>query len=662
MKSSDEGIGGEQRWFRRICRSRPLLVFGAGVAVISGVFFALTQLVPGAGSPEEFPGLLIWLPLVWSPTLAALAVTAARGEAGALLGRFARWRMSGWAWLGIATPLLVSAAAIALAGHGAHWERLTLPNLLLLTAINLILGPLGEEAGWRGFLQPRLDARLGPARAALLIAAAWALWHLPLWAVDSPHAQIPYGLFAAHVLCYSFLMSALVRGGGGSLIPAVGVHLLVNVTLGAVLVVELTSAGRWFAWTLPGYALVAALAWAAAAPRRGPLWRAAAGIAGAGVVGSALAVALAPAKVPPVRDERGRPVPGQVAAIEMPEIGGVPQAVILRGRDARLPLVLFVHGGPGTPETPMLLDLIPALADHVIVAAWEQRGAGKSLSSHVPPESLTIAQMVRDLEEVSAWLLDRFDRDRLILMGHSWGTIPAMHGLARTPERYAAYVGIGQIGDPAEGERLLHEWLVAEARQRGDRRALADLAAIGPPRKGDYDGGYRARARLGRWITRWGGAIAGRSDLRPYVRAVLTTPVYSAREKLDYLRGERFSLPLLWDEMQSHDLGVEVPRVEVPVFLFHGRHDRQTPLMTARAYLEALEAPSKTLFVFEDSAHSPIYEEPGRFLERFVRDVLPAADERGGPPAPTEAPADHGVAAPSPTERPTSIVRPGPGS
>lgn len=630
MKSS------KKRWkvgagFRHACRTRPVTVFAVLVAGLSAICFTLTRLVPGAESPERLPGTLLWLPLVWSPNIAAVLVCRARGESRALLGRFLRWRLPIRVWLGIATPLMVTAAVVviaALGGHGAHWDRLAPPALFVLIGINLVLGPLGEEAGWRGFLQPRLDARFGPARAALVIAAAWALWHLPLWAVDTPHAEIPFLLFAAHVTCYTFLMSALVRAGGGSLVPAVAVHLFVNATLGAVLVAELTTAGRWFAWTLPGYAIAAAVVWWRAAPGGAGIaanGRAAAGVVSAGAAGAVMAMLLAPAKVPPIRDEEGRPVPGQIAEIAFPTIGGVPQAVILRGRDPALPLVLFVHGGPGTPETPMLLELVPELSDHVVVAAWEQRGAGKSLSARVPPDSLTLDRMVADLEEVTDWLLERFERDRLVLMAHSWGTILAIHASARSPERYAAYVGIGQVGSPAESERLIHAWLLDEAQRRGEVRALAEIEAVGPPHGGDYREGYRGRMRLGRWITRYGGAIAGRGDLRPYVRAVLATPVYTAREKVAYVRGERFSLPRLWNEMQAQDLARAVPKVEVPVFFIHGRHDRQTPLQTARTYFDSLEAPSKAFVVFEDSAHSPIYEEPARFVSYLEGVVLPAA-------------------------------------
>jgi proline iminopeptidase len=610
--------------FRRACRARPILAYTVLVAAISAVFFALTQLVPGSSSPEQFPGFLLWLPMVWSPNIAAIVVARARGELGALWTRSTRVRLPARIWIFAALPVAFAMAlAIAATGHNAHWDRLTPLVLLFLLALNLPLGPLGEELGWRGFLQPRLDDRFGPACGALILGAIWALWHLPLWAADSPQAEIPYALFAAHVVCYSVLLSALVRRAQGSVWPAVLLHLLINVAAGAAVIVELSGLSGYFAVTLPGYALAAAWAFWTLRARPGA-WpqRAAVGALG-GAGGGVAALILTTPQVPPVLDERGRPASGHIASIERPRIGGVDQAVILRGRSDELPVLLFVHGGPGTPETPMLLDFVPELSDYVILAAWEQRGAGMSFSKSLPPESLTIAQMTRDLHEVADWLRTRFDRERIILMAHSWGTLLAVNALAESPERYTAYIGIGQLADPAASEAATYAWLVAEATRRDERRALRVLEAIGPPREGDYLGGYRDRARLGRWIARFGGAIAGRGDLAPYVRSILTTSVYGVGDKLRYLRGERFSLARLWAEMQAFDITRVVQRVEVPIVFVHGRHDWQTPLAPAQAYFERIEAPRKRLVVFDHSAHCPIFEEPDRFL-RVLREEVDA--------------------------------------
>jgi proline iminopeptidase len=617
-------------------RKRPIVAFLTLVLAISGAFLGLTQVVSGADTPEQFPGALLWLPIVWSPNIAALLVLGARGEGRDLLVRFRRFRLPLSVWLGASSPLAVAALVAVFLSDSLtpDWQALSPAAVILLLALHLVLGPLGEEGGWRGFLQPALDARLGRARAALVVGLVWASWHLPLWAFDTPHSHIPFPLFFAHVIAYGFALSALVYRAGGSVVPAVLFHWMVNVTTALAEILGLARAEVWFAWTLPFYVALAIALWGAlkvpsARESSAVFWRRAtlgvlASAAGAGA-GLLWATAFARPHVPPVRDQLGRLVPGHVAHIEYPDIGGVPQAVVLRGLSESLPLVLFVHGGPGTPETPMLLELVPELSEVAVLASWEQRGAGKSFARSKPaPETLSIDQMTRDLLEVTEWLLHRYQRERLVLMAHSWGTVLAMHAMDQHPERYTAYVAIGQVADPVASEAAIYEWALAEARARGDDEALRDIEDIGPPRGGDYEDGVEGRMRLGRWIVRWGGALSGRSDLWPLIGAVLRSPVYGLGEKVAYLRGEAFSLSHLWHEMQTHDLPRAVRRVDVPLYFVHGRHDRQTPLEQARSYFEAIEAPLKAMFVFERSAHSPLFEEPGRFVSLLRDEILPA--------------------------------------
>lgn len=257
-----------QNAFQGACHNSPLTTFLLLVAAISGGMFVLALVIPGAQSPEGFPGFVVWLPMVWSPNIAAFLVAQGRGELRALLTRLVPRKAPRRVWALSSAPLAVAAlvAAVAVAtGQSAHFDKLGPMVLLLLFAINLPLGPLGVELGWRGLLQPRLDARFGAARAAAVLGGIWALWHLPLWMIESPQSEIPFLLFAAHVVCYSFTLSALVRRASGGLLPAVVFHLLVNAVTGVVAIAELADPPTWFAWSLPGYFVVAAGSWRALA-------------------------------------------------------------------------------------------------------------------------------------------------------------------------------------------------------------------------------------------------------------------------------------------------------------------------------------------------------------------------------------------------------------
>jgi proline iminopeptidase len=106
------------------------------------------------------------------------------------------------------------------------------------------------------------------------------------------------------------------------------------------------------------------------------------------------------------------------------DINGTEQFILLRGRDATKPVMLFLHGGPGTPETPFIRKWNPGIEEHVVMAMWEQRGAGKSFSSHINPKSMTTVQFIEDACEVTQYLRKRFGTDKIMLAGHSWGGVP----------------------------------------------------------------------------------------------------------------------------------------------------------------------------------------------------------------------------------------------
>lgn len=202
--------------------------------------------------------LPLLLPMVWGPTLAAGVLWRLEGTLRTNLKAFLR-RATLFAWLGALSPLVFLVVAVVLRPPVE-----SVPPLLwaLMVAMNLILGPLGEEAGWRGFLLPRLVPTLGALRAALVVGVIWAVWHLPLWFIDSPQAAIPFGVFAATTLCFSVVLTALWRAAPQALGPCVLFHLVVNVVANALEVMGVVSAADGFVWLLPGYvALALGAAW-----------------------------------------------------------------------------------------------------------------------------------------------------------------------------------------------------------------------------------------------------------------------------------------------------------------------------------------------------------------------------------------------------------------
>lgn len=321
-----------------------------------------------------------------------------------------------------------------------------------------------------------------------------------------------------------------------------------------------------------------------------------------------------PARTPAFTDENGRVLSGSVAEIASVEINGAKQWLIIRGRDVTNPVLLFLHGGPGTPETPFLHRFNRDLEDDFVVVSWEQRGAGKSFSPRPPAESMSLDQLIADTHEITRYLKDRFGQERVYLMGHSWGTLLGMRVAVRHREDYHALVAVSQISHAIREQKAIFDWLLDRAGEDDNRRALRQLEPMAE--RLDAPLPLEDMSVLLSWVDHYGGgAFQGRKSFGDLLRTVLTTPVYTLAEKINYLRGEKFSLEHLYEEVAQVDLFSEIDRVDLPVYFLHGRHDYQVPMTVAYDFYRHLDTPRKRFVVFEESAHGVLYEEPARFRQ-----------------------------------------------
>ena len=150
------------------------------------------------------------------------------------------------------------------------------------------------------------------------------------------------------------------------------------------------------------------------------------------------------------------------------QIGGIQQGYFIRGEDERNPVILFLHGGPGSPELPMIKDT--ELEKHFTVCHWDQRGAGMTFSSDTDPASMTTEQFVEDTRQMTDSLRKWYGVEKIYLMGHSWGSYLGIKTIEKHPELYHAYIGIGQVCNQLESERLAYDYIVEQARKAGDTK------------------------------------------------------------------------------------------------------------------------------------------------------------------------------------------------
>jgi pimeloyl-ACP methyl ester carboxylesterase len=324
---------------------------------------------------------------------------------------------------------------------------------------------------------------------------------------------------------------------------------------------------------------------------------------------------------PPIVDPEGRVVAGSIASVESVHLGGTDQWVSLRGRDIDNPLFVFVCGGPCASEMALVRHYNRALEDHFVVVMWDYRGAAKSFDAirHAPP---TLDRHVEDLRELIEWLTTRIGKRRVFVLGHSWGSVPALAFARKHGSLLDAYIGVGQIVDVEAGRRLAYDRTLELARIENDRAAIWLLERIGPP---PYHGRWGRVAKhwaLVQAALRQRGASSVKRVMREMAAVSWQAPEYSWVDRFNFVR----ALTVGMAEALPHTDGVDftslAPRLEVPAYFVMGRHDVLTPPDLVERYVAKLEAPRKRIIWFDRAAHLPPYEEPDRFVAAMVDDVL----------------------------------------
>jgi pimeloyl-ACP methyl ester carboxylesterase len=317
---------------------------------------------------------------------------------------------------------------------------------------------------------------------------------------------------------------------------------------------------------------------------------------------------------PPIKDDRGRIIPGSIALLEEVELDGLKQWICIRGKDRSNPVVLFLHGGPGMPMMYLAHKFQRPLEEHFVCVQWDQRGAGKSYSKKVPVESLTVEQILADAAELTNYLRERFDKEKIYLVGHSWGTYIGMLLVERYPKLFEAYVSMGQVVDDTRGREIADSFIIERAHKIGNQEALDEMA--------ENPDGYREK-----WLFAFGGELYGETSYTPFIIAGLKSPEYGLFDIQKVAKGSSFSSQHMVYNAIKGTIFQNIHSIDVPVYFFTGRHDYTTPFELIELFYEQLIAPRKMLVWFDNSAHFPFYEEPERFAQKMVSIVLAERNE-----------------------------------
>jgi pimeloyl-ACP methyl ester carboxylesterase len=236
---------------------------------------------------------------------------------------------------------------------------------------------------------------------------------------------------------------------------------------------------------------------------------------------------------------------------------------------------------------------------------------------------MTLEQMISDTLAVTNYLRHRFGKEKIYLVGHSGGTYIGIQAAAQAPELYYAYIGVAQISNQLKSERLAYEYMLTQFKENGNLKMVRKLETAPVTMTEGTPNAYlalrdEAMHSLG---------IGTTHDMDSVISGIfipsLQSRDYTLSEKVNTWRGKANSgVAWLWDDILATDLSKEVIEFDIPIYFFEGIYDYTCNYTLAKDYFEHIEAPIKGFYTFEQSAHSPLFEEPEKTLKILQEDVL----------------------------------------
>jgi len=315
-------------------------------------------------------------------------------------------------------------------------------------------------------------------------------------------------------------------------------------------------------------------------------------------------------------------------------IGGINQFVTIRGRDRRNPVLLVLDGGPGFPEAALAWWSTRDLEEYFTVVHWDQRGSGKTFLINDPAvvaPTMQPERFIADTGELVGWLRKTYGKDKIFLLGHSWGSFVGLEFAHRHPEWLHAYIGTGQATNTPESERRGYAYALDAARRAGNAEAVAQLQSIAPYAAPGQPIPLEKIVIERHWSDYFGGVMAYRQHQVDGVASRLS-PEYSDEDEPHVYDGNGYSQKYLFSAVLGLDLS-KITTLRCPVILLEGRHDRTVNSDVAFEWFNRLRAPEKHFVWFENSGHEVMSEEPGKVLVSLLRYARPIA-ERAGDTAP----------------------------
>ncbi|KGA96680.1 hypothetical protein AJ85_17980 [Alkalihalobacillus alcalophilus ATCC 27647 = CGMCC 1.3604] len=301
-------------------------------------------------------------------------------------------------------------------------------------------------------------------------------------------------------------------------------------------------------------------------------------------------------------------------------VDGHKLGLIIEGTDRTNPVILFLHGGPGFPQYPMIKSFNLEWSQYATICYWDQRGAGMSYNAKTQGV-LEMERYISDTIEVTKYLKKKFVQEKIYLFGHSWGSIIGSLTAYQFPEHYHAYIGSGQVGRMLESNRETHQFLLNTALAKRDNKAEEQIRSVTIDE--DYYKNEAYGKLLSRYLIKYGGGMKRYNySLLKGILEVFKCKQYSIKERINFPKGLFTTYQAVSEFMGKFDAVKATGQFDLPIYIIHGEYDYQTSFNEARRFFDSIEAPAKKLYKFTDCAHSPFVEKPADFLEILKNEIL----------------------------------------
>jgi pimeloyl-ACP methyl ester carboxylesterase len=333
-----------------------------------------------------------------------------------------------------------------------------------------------------------------------------------------------------------------------------------------------------------------------------------------------LLLAWSPGKPVPFLDENGDHLAGSISEKIHINVNGIEQGLFIKSKNDKNPVLLYIHGG--IPDYFLTQSYPTGLENYFTVVWWDMRGQGLSFDSSIPKESLTTDQLVSDTIEVTNYLRERFNRDKIYLMGHSGGSFYGIQAAARAPELYHAYIGVAQISNQLKSEKLAFDYMLAEFQKNGNVKMVSELEKGPVTDSIPLPASYQAMRDVGMHALGIGTIHEMHSIVTGLLLPSFQFREYTLADKINLWRGKVAYGSTTFNQQLATDLTKEVTEIKIPVYFFHGIYDYTVNYTLGMEYFKQLKAPLKGFYTFNQSAHSPLFEEPQKMGKIIQEDVL----------------------------------------